>query len=150
MATFSPQETAKGLIRNLRTAYDGCYWLASQQNVPVLTVTQRIDQIRNGMTSAHDSLLLLQGSFSNAVIAERVAMNLEPPPADLPAAYTNARTLTLAMLDHYGASIVPVLPFPYTWDGVTRLHVEVMVNLDNSPTFKNNLIAARDALEVFY
>ena len=147
--SFSPQDTARGMLRALRASYDGCYWLGSQQAIPVLTTTQRVDQIRTNMDAAHAALLTLQGAFTNAVIAAKVAEHFEPPPADLPAAYTAARTAVLAMLDDYGTVVIPLLPWPYTWDATNRLHVEVSYNIDTPTNFKTNIIAARDALEVF-
>ena len=150
MPKFSPQDTARDLLRGLRTAYTECYWLGSQQVVPVIAIAQRIDVLRNNMTMAHSSLLTLQGAFSNTVIAARIGDHLEPRPADLPAAYTAARTAVLAALDDYGTNVLPVLPWPYTWDEVQRQHVPATFNLDDPVTLKANIIAARDALEVFH
>ena len=147
--SFSPQDTARQMIRSLRNAYAGCYWLGSQQEIQVLTITERIEQIRANMDAAHTALQTLQASFTNTVIATKVAEHIEPAPADLPAAYTAARTAVLAMLDDYGANVIPLLPWPYTWNATTRVHDPATYNIDTPTNFKTNIIAARDALEVF-
>lgn len=149
MPKFSPQDVARTMIQRLRSAHSGCEWLASQQSVPINTLVSRIMGVQSSIDGAHEALQILQGSFSNAVIASRISDHLEPAPADLAAAYVAARTAVNAMLDGYGATVLPVLPFPYTFDPVLRRHDEASYNIDTPVNFKTNLIAARDALEVF-
>lgn len=148
MPKFSPHETGRALIQSLRQAYNLTYWFASQQNLPVETIQSRIDAVSAAMKNAAAALAELQTAYTNTQIATKIAEHIEPAPADLPAAYTAARNAVNAMLDDYGTNVLPLLPAG-TWNAVDRVHVAAVYNIDTPANFKTNLIAARDALEVF-
>lgn len=148
MAKFSPLDTGRTMIQQLRAAYQGCYWLGSQQNLAVETIQSRVEAISQNMKNAADALTTLQSAYSNPVIATKVAEHIEPAPADLSAAYVAARDAVYAMLDDYGTNVLPVLPSK-SWDAVNRVHTQATYNIDTPANFKTNIITARDALEVF-
>jgi len=146
---FSPQETARAMLTSLKRAHDVCVYLASQQSMPVPQIVGRVDQVRSAMDAAHDALQTLQASFTNEQIKTYVERQLEPCPVDVGASYTAARNAVIAMLDDYGANVIPLLPWPYTWNATTKQHEDATYNIDTPTDFKTNIIAARDALEVF-
>lgn len=147
---FSPQETARALISNLRSAHASADELATAvDNVSIAVVQQRIESICSAMNGAHSHLQTLQGSFDNATIAARVANHLEPAPADIPAAYTTARSAWITMADHYGNTVIHDMATPWVWMAVDRKHGPRAYNLDSTPEFRPNLVALRDALAAF-
>lgn len=144
---FNPRDRLDGFLVNLKATHRAATFIADKTSLPMLSVATYADTVADNMTAAHAALQELQGRFTNAQIAARLADILEPAPADLAAAYVASRAAAIAMLDDYGANVLPTMGFPYTWNAGQRQHVVAQFTLPAS--LIANSVTLRDALAAF-
>lgn len=133
---------AQALLDALRDAHSVASLLAGATTVSAGQVIRGIDAFSRHIEKAANALALMQTRLTNTQIANIVAAEMDPAPANLPTAYSNARQAALAALDAYGAS--PVVG-EWTWNSTIRRHETAQVTFGHASAFAT----ARDALAPF-